>query len=83
MSITLHLDPDVEHSLSILAQQWGVSLGEYLREIVNREAGRAPRPSSTGEARAAAFLEWADSFPDLPVLSDEAISRASLYPDRW
>ena len=83
MSITLHLDPDVEHSLSILAKQRGVSLEAYIRDVVNREAGCISRPSSTGEDRAAAFLEWADSFPDVPVLSDESISRASLYPDRW
>ena len=82
MPITLHLDPDVEHSLIILAQERGVSLGEYVREIVNREAGRAQRPNSTGEERAAAFQEWAGIFPDEPVLSDEAMSRGSLYSHR-
>jgi len=81
MSITLNLDPDVENSLSILAQERGVSLSDYIHEVVDREAARALRPSTTsGEERAAAFLKWADSFPDVPLLSDEAISRASLYP---
>jgi hypothetical protein len=29
------------------------------------------------------FDAWVNSFPDTPPLSDEAISRASMYPDRW
>jgi hypothetical protein len=71
MSTQLHLGSDLEQDRS-------VSLGAYLHET-----GCLPRPSSTGEEQAAAFLKWADSFPDVPVLSDEATSPASLYPDRW
>jgi hypothetical protein len=33
---------------------------------------------STGEQRANEFFRWAESFPDAPPLSDEA-----MYPDRW
>jgi hypothetical protein len=29
------------------------------------------------------FQEWLNGIPETPPLSDEAISRASLYPDRW
>ena len=83
MSITLNLDPAVENSLSILAQERGLSLSEYLLEVVDREATRATVPRMSGEEKAQAFLKWADSFPDVPLLSDEAISRANLYPDRW
>ena len=83
MSITLNLDPDVENGLSLLAQERGLSLSEYLLELVDREATRARVPSMSGEEKAQAFLKWADSFPDVPVLSDEAISRDSLHPDRW
>ena len=80
MSITLNLDPAVEDSLSILAQERGLSLSEYLLEVVDREATRATVPRMSGEEKAQAFLKWADSFPDVPVLSDEAVSRDSLYP---
>ena len=84
MSVTLNLNPDVEKGLVTLAQQRGVSLTDYLQDIAAREASRLPlNVISTGEERANAFLEWADSFPDTPALSDEAISRASMYPDRW
>lgn len=38
---------------------------------------------TTGEEKARAFGEWARSHRDTPLLSDEAISRAALNPDRW
>ena len=27
--------------------------------------------------------EWLDSFPQRPVLSDDALKRENWYPDRW
>jgi len=83
MSVTLNLNPDVEKGLAAQAQARGISLSDYLQEIAAREAARLPAKAGSGEERAKAFLEWADSFPDTPPLSDEAISRASMYPDRW
>lgn len=84
MSVTLNLNPDVEKGLLALAQERGISLSDYLVEIAAREAARRPAKSnSTGEEKAREFLAWAESFPDTPPLSDEAISRASMYPDRW
>ncbi len=91
MSITLNLDPEVEKCLKLLAQERGLSLTDYILEVLYREAARAKMPTSeraperkgvrmSGEEEALAFLEWADSFPDVPLLSDEAISRDSLYP---
>lgn len=42
-----------------------------------------PRQFSTPEDRARAFMEWAASHSrDTPLLSDEAISRESIYGDR-
>ena len=84
MSVTLNLSPEVEKDLTALAEARGLSLSEYLQEIATREAaGRQTEAPATGEERAKAFIEWADSFPDTPPLSDEAISRASMYLDRW
>lgn len=41
--------------------------------------------TSTHEEWLAEFLSWVDSHKgkDIPVLSDEAMSRESMYPDRW
>ena len=38
--------------------------------------------TATGKQKARAFVEWAKGHPYTPPLSDEAISRASLNPDR-
>jgi hypothetical protein len=83
MLITLHLDSAVESGLSLLAKQRGVSVSEYVRELVGRETAAAAGTSSSGQEKALAFLEWADSFPETPMLSDAAIRRESMYPDRW
>jgi len=83
MTVTLNLNPDVEKGLMALARERGMSLSDYLQEIAAREAARVSiRTNATGEEKARDFLEWAESFPDTPPLSDEAISRASMYPDR-
>ena len=83
MSITLNLDPDVESRLSILAQERGISPTDYILVILAREPARAKASTMSGEEKSQAFLKWADSFPDVPLLSDEAIGRDNLYPDRW
>lgn len=38
---------------------------------------------ANGRDKAAEFVAWAKSHPLSPPLSDEAVSRASLNPDRW
>ena len=78
----IDVSPETEHNLKAMAQQRGLSIDLYLREVLEREA-KAIDAIQSGEAKAAAFLAWADSFPDTPPLSDDAINRSSLYPDRW
>lgn len=41
--------------------------------------------TATHEEWSAEFHQWIDSHKseDIPVLSDEAMSRESIYPDRW
>jgi hypothetical protein len=57
-------------------------------EDVVLQALRASEPPSgeqyaTGEEKARAFVEWATGHRHTPPLPDEAVSRASMYPDRW
>ena len=44
MTVTLNLKPEVEKGLIARAHERGVSLDDYLQEIVTREAGVAPSP---------------------------------------
>ena len=57
-----------------------VQAEEGIRDLV-RYRGLGDVYKRQGEEKARAFLEWAESFPDTPPLSDDAISRASMYPD--
>jgi len=83
MTVTLNLDGETEKALVARAQERGLSIDEFLQEIAEREAALATLPAASSEDKIRSFIEWADSFPDTPPLSDEAISRASMYRDSW
>jgi hypothetical protein len=74
--MSLNLGPDLEKRLQGLAAAEGVSLEAFLQHLVEVRAGGAAPPRYQ-------FEEWADSFPNAPLIPDEALSRESLYPDRW
>jgi len=51
MTVTLNLKPEVEKGLIARARERGVSLDDYLQEIVTREAGVPPSSPSSTEAK--------------------------------
>jgi uncharacterized protein (DUF433 family) len=55
MNITLHLDPEVEKGLTARAQARGLSLDDYLEELVARDQ-RGSESLLSGDA--AAKLDW-------------------------
>lgn len=72
----------------------GVSASIYARQVLERDLSNQteqmqalpktdPALGRSGEEKARAFVQWAKSHRYTPPLSDEAISRASMYPDRW
>jgi len=81
MVVKLDLKADVEAGLVAEAHRRGISVEEYLQQIIQDNAIQAPELSM--EAWETEFDAWVSSFPDTPFLSDEAISRESMYPDRW
>lgn len=87
--MTLHLRPETADALAAIAHTRGMSIEEYLEALVSRErlSGLPSQPvrpmRMNPEEWAREFQEWADSFPDAPPIPDEALSRDSLYPDRW
>lgn len=83
MTITLDLKPDIERGLLERAQLRGLSPDEYIQEMVTRESVLPSVVQVSGKEKARAFVDWAKDHPDTPPLSDEAISRANLNPDRW
>jgi hypothetical protein len=84
MRKTLDVDEKTAEKLREIAAAGGISVEQLLATYV---PGLQPSVSNGNGGDAGkvlpAFEEWADSFPeDSPPLSDEAISRASIYRDR-
>ncbi len=85
--MTLHLRPGVATGLETLAEAQGLSVEDYLEQLVERELSLngpeiAPKHRMSAEEWGHQFEEWADSFPEASPIPDEALSRENLYPDR-
>ncbi len=77
MTLTIDLKPEVEAGLAAQARAKGVSVAEYVESLLEQFAPSAQE--MTPEQRADALQEWAKGFPQVAPLSDEAVSRESLY----
>ncbi len=84
--MTLHLRPEIAARLESLANAHGLSVEDYLKQLVEREsslnAPKVPAHRLSAEEWAHQFEQWADSFPEVPAIPDESLSRENLYPDR-
>ena len=88
MAITLELNPETEVGLIAQAKAAGLTLSQFLSQTLEAIAPALPErlvPAGAAELLEweKTFDEWADSFPQHPVLSDEALKRENWYPDRW
>lgn len=84
MTVTLELSPEQEVRIKAKAERAGMSVEDLLLNLVD-EAEPVSKPEETDPQEwARRFRAWADSHdPNTPVLSDEAMSRESIYPDRF
>ncbi|HEV7473655.1 MAG TPA: hypothetical protein VGN90_06390 [Pyrinomonadaceae bacterium] len=85
MTVTLELKPEVEEQLEVQARDSGLSVKDYLQKRVE-EMVSAPKPQTakTPEERVRLWQEFLNShdYITAPPLSDEAISRESIYRER-
>jgi len=83
MTVTLELRPEVEAQLLVQANARGLSLEDYLKRLVELQATARAALNSvetmTDEEWERGFEALIDSFPQQPLLSNEAISRESIY----
>jgi hypothetical protein len=83
MRTVVEIDSKTAARLRKLAEAQHVSVEELLAAHVPGLAKMEKVANGSGEDRTTAFDEWvADFAKDSPPLSDEAISRASIYHDR-
>ena len=78
MTVTIELAPDIEAGLVALAQAQGLGLPQYVQRVLKDQISLQAGGLSPAE-RAAAWLASTDGLPLTPPLSDEAISRESMY----
>ncbi|HEY3456779.1 MAG TPA: hypothetical protein VGK64_19530 [Bryobacteraceae bacterium] len=83
MTVTIKLPPEIEASLLAKAQAQGLDISGYIEKLVSwqvmsRENSIAELPP---EEWMREFNAWAHSHDadNLPILSDDAISRESMY----
>jgi hypothetical protein len=86
MTLTLELSPEREAALKAQAQARGMSVEQWLLDLAEQLAPStsiAHLQKTNPKEWARQFHEWAESHDrTTPLLSDEAISRESIYPDR-
>lgn len=82
MSVKVELPPEVEAHLAAQAAAEGISLPEYLRHLLEEQASADTGSTLSPAERAAAWRESVKGLPVTPPLSDEAISRESIYNAR-
>ena len=83
MSVTIDLPPEIEASLAAQAAARGVPLAEHLCHLLAEQAGAA-KPKGARKMPEERAKLWRDvsGLPDTEPLSDEAISRESIYAER-
>ena len=84
MTVTLNLTPNVEQAFLAEAQAKGLSLDELVLGVLLARQPVAPSAALSPEEWVREFKAWTRSHAgdNLPLLSDEAISRDFIYGER-
>jgi hypothetical protein len=82
MTVTIELSPEIEADLKAQAEARGLPLVHYLQDLLRERASLVADPLLSPGERAALWRKSAKGLPYSPPLSDEAISRESIYGDR-
>ncbi len=80
----LQIKPEVASKIQAKAREHGVSADVYLRELIDQKgAGSEASSGLSSQQRVRWLREWASGHrADTPLLSDEAISRDTIYGER-
>ena len=85
MTISLELPPDLEARFLAEAKVQGVPIADVVKAYLLRHRAQSQPAQMSPEEFDQAWDELLDSLPENPSLSDEAISRESIYTreDEW
>ncbi len=78
--INLSLDPDIEKEVRQEAEAKGLSLEQYVKFLVEEKYSKKISENDNYEIWHQLLMEFVgDGIDETPLLSDEAISRDSIY----
>lgn len=81
MIIQIDVEPDLANKIAAQAQAQGISMDDYLHHLLEKTVVKEePKPTLSPQEKVRVFRAWAASHKSsAPPLSDEAISRESIY----
>lgn len=82
MTLTLEIPDDVKAGLQAQADVFGLTLPQYVQRLLEQKGGISDYTALSPAQRAALWRESVKGQPLAPPLSEEAISRESIYGDR-
>ncbi len=86
MTLTLEFSPEREAALKAQARARGLSVEEWILQLADQLAPSesiASLQKTNPQEWMRQFRAWAENHDrTTPLLSDEAVSRESIYPDR-
>jgi hypothetical protein len=81
MTVTIELPPEIEADLAAQAEARGLPLAQYLQYLLRERVPVLSGVALSPGERAALWRESVKGLPHTPPLSDESISRESIYGD--
>lgn len=82
MTVTIQLPSDIEADLTAQARAHGLDLPQYVEHVLRERVPARTSSALSPAERADAWRESTRGLPRTPPLSDDAISRESIYGDR-
>ena len=81
MTVTIKVPNDIEAELVAQAREHGLELPQYVEHILRGQVAQRAGSALSPAERAAAWRESTSGLPHTPPLSDDAVSRESIYGD--
>ncbi|MGB6691417.1 MAG: hypothetical protein WBE76_26580 [Terracidiphilus sp.] len=82
MTLTIHIPPEIEAGLISQARAQGLEVPQYVELVLRDQVQFGTKVGLSPAEREREWRESIKSLPQTPPLSDEAISRESIYSDR-